>query len=112
MEIIYKIFLDNIYHEIGYTGPAHCTIQNIKDFIEVIKKRGCTHILLFDHLFQNDEYEVMPINFFFVQVEKNDRPGSEYLPIDSDFSKAFIAIFLKSNTVYFRNELALYKDFE
>lgn len=112
MEIVYKIFLDNIYNEIGYTGPAHCTIKNIKDFVDVIKKRGCTHILLFDYLFQEEEYEPLPFHFFFVKTEKNDKPGSEYLPIDSDYSKAIITIFLKSNVVYFRNELAFYKDFD
>ena len=112
MEIVYKIFLDNIYNEIGYTGPAHCTIKNIKDFIDVIKARGCTHILLFDYLFQEEEYEVLPINFYFVKVGVNEKPDCYYMPIESDYAKAIITIFLKSNAVYFRNELAFYKDFE
>ena len=104
-------FRDELLKEIQYKKHDKFTPRQIKDFIGIIKVKGCTHILLWDKLFQDDDdCEIFPITFFFVRAENGDVPGPEYYDIDSDMAKLVLSTYLVSNVFDFRKELLNFKD--
>ena len=106
-------FRDEVLKEIQYHQHDKFTPREIKDFIRIIKVKGCTHILLWDTLFQEDDNcEIFPITFFFVRAEDGDVPGPEYYSIDSDMAKIILSTYLVSNVFDFRKELLNFKDID
>jgi hypothetical protein len=105
-------FRDEVLREIQYKKHDKFTPRQIKDFIGIIKVKGCTHILLWDKLFQEEDCEIFPITFFFVRAEDGDVPGPEYHDIDSDMAKLILSTYLVSNVFDFRKELLNFKDLD
>jgi hypothetical protein len=104
-------FRDEVLKEIQYHKHDKFTPRQIKDFINIIKAKGCTHILLWDTLFQeDDDCEIFPVTFFFVRAEDGEVPGLEYYSIDSDMAKLILSTYLVSNVFDFRKELVNLKD--
>jgi hypothetical protein len=106
-------FRDEVLREIQYHKQDKFTPRQIKDFIGIIKVKGCTHILLWDKLFQDDDdCEIFPVTFFFVRAEDGDVPGPKYHDIDSDIAKLVLSTYLISNVFDFRKELLNFKDID
>lgn len=106
-------FRDEVLKEIEYWKQDKFNPAQIKNFIRVIKDKGCTHIVLWDYLFQEDNnYPIFPISFYFVRAEEDDKPGSEYYSIDSDMAKIILSTYLVSNVFDFRKELLNFKDID
>ena len=106
-------FRDEVLKEIQYHKHDKFTPRQIKDFINIIKAKGCTHILLWDTLFQeDDDCEIFPVTFFFVRAEDSEVPGLEYYSIDSDMAKLILSTYLVSNVFDFRKELLNFKDID
>jgi len=106
-------FRDEVLNEIQYHKHDKFTPRQIKDFINIIKAKGCTHILLWDTLFQeDDDCEIFPVTFFFVRAEDGEVPGLEYYSIDSDMAKLILSTYLVSNVFDFRKELLNFKDID
>jgi hypothetical protein len=106
-------FRDEVLREIQYHKQDKFTPRQIKDFIGIIKVKGCTHILLWDKLFQeDDDCEIFPVTFFFVRTEDGDVPGPEYYDIDSNMAKLVLSTYLVSNVFDFRKELLNFKDID
>ena len=106
-------FRDEVLKEIQYHKHDKFTPRQIKDFISIIKAKGCTHILLWDTLFQeDDDCEIFPVTFFFVRAEDDEVPGLEYYSIDSDMAKLILSTYLVSNLFDFRKELLNFKDID
>jgi hypothetical protein len=106
-------FGDEVLKEIKFFKHDKFTPRQIKDFISIIKAKGCTHILLWDTLFQEDDKcEIFPVTFSFVHAEEGEMPDSEYYSIDSDMAKLVLSTYLVSNVYDFRKELLNFKDIE
>ena len=106
-------FRDEVLKEIQYHKHDKFTPRQIKDFISIIKAKGCTHILLWDTLFQeDDDCDIFPVTFFFVRAEDEEVPGLEYYSIDSDMAKLILSTYLVSNVFDFRKELLNFKDID
>jgi hypothetical protein len=106
-------FRDEALKEIQYNKHDKFTPRQIKDFVNIIKAKGCTHILLWDTLFQeDDDCDIFPVTFFFVRAEDEEVPGLEYYSIDSDMAKLILSTYLVSNVFDFRKELLNFKDID
>lgn len=106
-------FRDEVLKEIQYHKHDKFTPRQIKDFISIIKAKGCTHILLWDTLFQeDDDCDIFPVTFFFVRAEDEEVPGLEYYSIDSDMAKLILSTYLVSNVFDFRKELLNFKEID
>lgn len=104
-------FRNDLLREIEYWKYDKFSPAQIKNFIQVVKSKGCTHIVLWDHLFQEDNtFEIFPITFYFVRAEQEDNPGSDFYSIDSDMSKIILSTYLVSNVFEFRDELLKFKN--
>lgn len=104
-------FRNEVLKHIEYWKHDKFTPVQIKNFIEVVKTKGCTHIVLWDYLFQEDNnIEVFPITFYFVRAEEDDHPCSDFYSIDSDVAKIILSTYLVSNVFEFRDELLKFKN--
>ncbi len=104
-------FRNDVLREIEYWKYDKFSPAQIKNFIQVVKSKGCTHIVLWDHLFQEDNtFEIFPIKFYFVRAEQEDNPGSDFYSIDSDMAKIILSTYLVSNVFEFRDELLKFKN--
>lgn len=111
METNQDVFLHKVLSEVGYTDPENCTSEQIVLIFESLKKHGCSHITMWDYLFQDGDYQILPIYFGFVNASVEDLTDERFIPIGSDYSKMALTLFLKDSGVYFVPELHDFKLF-
>jgi|688.fasta_scaffold1303716_1 hypothetical protein len=103
-----QTFLEHVLMQSGCTHTPYYTTDSLKRFIATLKVNGCTHISMYYCIEQHGDMKIVPILFEFFKVESSHSPGEEYIPLDTEYAKIIIALFLADCGIDFKHELIVY----
>ena len=103
-------FLEHVLMQSECMNTPYYTTDSLRRLIATLKVNGCTHISMYYCIEQYGDFEIVPILFEFFKVESSHSPGEEYIPLDTEYAKIILALFLADCGIQFKHELLYYEN--